>query len=116
MALPMDSPMEGADQSDDVFARTLNHFKNSKQVDHQHLCAVILALSEVIKEQGLTPSATAYFAAIMASLERRQVSLGGCKSCNSRQCCIIFIVSLLGGSRDLVPVLMFEWDSAGLLM
>lgn len=71
----MDSPMEGGEElaSDDFFAGTLQHFKNSERIDNQHLCAVILALSEVIREQGLKPTATAYFAAIMASLERRQV-------------------------------------------
>eukprot|EP00850_Spirogloea_muscicola_P013416 SM000091S24574 [mRNA] locus=s91:123792:137528:+ [translate_table: standard] len=54
-----------------VFEDTLRRYRNSRQTEHQHLCAVVAATGEVLAEQGIKPSASTYFAALMASLERQ---------------------------------------------
>ena len=59
-----------AARSADPIAHALARYQNSKMPDHQHLCAVQAALASVITEQGLEPTATAYFAAAMTALER----------------------------------------------
>eukprot|EP00899_Mesostigma_viride_P010128 jgi/Mesvir1/19116/Mv12859-RA.1 len=42
---------------------------NSKLPEHRHQCAVAMAITEVIQQQGLQLKPSAYFAALMSSLE-----------------------------------------------
>eukprot|EP00850_Spirogloea_muscicola_P009487 SM000053S17444 [mRNA] locus=s53:449406:462681:+ [translate_table: standard] len=60
-----------------VFEDTLRRYRNSRQTEHQHLCAVVAATGEVLAEQGIKPSASTYFAALMASLERQAAEPDG---------------------------------------
>ncbi|GAV70952.1 NUC173 domain-containing protein [Cephalotus follicularis] len=62
--------MEGPTVSttDDFCDSILSHFSNSTQEDHQHLCAVIGAMSQELKDQNLPSSPIAYFGATCSSL------------------------------------------------
>eukprot|EP00850_Spirogloea_muscicola_P022198 SM000282S10601 [mRNA] locus=s282:83628:97088:+ [translate_table: standard] len=60
-----------------VFEDTLRRYRNSRQTEHQHLCAVVAATGEVLTVQGIKPSASTYFAALMASLERQAAEPDG---------------------------------------
>ncbi|KAJ7533387.1 hypothetical protein O6H91_13G046200 [Diphasiastrum complanatum] len=62
--------MEGGEE-EDVGLAVMARFRNSAAPEHQHLRAVVGAVAEVLKEQGLPSSPTAYFAATMSSLERQ---------------------------------------------
>lgn len=63
-------PMLGDDQ-EDLGAAVASRFRNSKATEHRHLCAAVEAMAQVLKDQNLPPSPTAYFAATMTSLERQ---------------------------------------------
>jgi len=63
-------PMLGDDQ-EDLGATVTSRFRNSQAPEHRHLCAAVEAMAQVLKDQNLPPSPTAYFAATMTSLERQ---------------------------------------------
>jgi ribosomal RNA-processing protein 12 len=71
MALMMEN---GIETDEDMCATVMARFRNSQQPEHKHLCAVVAAMAEVLREQSLTPSPTAYFAAAMSSLDRQTKS------------------------------------------
>lgn len=50
----------------EIFAR----HRNSTQPESQQLCIILSAVLEVIKAEGMQPTPTALFAALMASLEK----------------------------------------------
>lgn len=58
-------------EDSDVSVSIKSRYGRSQQPEHQHLCAVVTAMAEVLREQGLEPTATAYFGACMASLQRQ---------------------------------------------
>jgi hypothetical protein len=60
----MEGPAHG--MADEIFAR----YRNSKQLESQHVCAILEAVLEVLKAQGSQPTPTALFAALMSSLEK----------------------------------------------
>ncbi|KAL3700630.1 hypothetical protein R1sor_018652 [Riccia sorocarpa] len=64
---------DGMDDSmgDDPCGEILRHFRRSQAPEHRHLCAIAMAISEILKEQSLPASPTACFAAAMSSLERQ---------------------------------------------
>lgn len=59
------------DGGNDVCSAVVRRFRNSKAPEHCHLCAIALAISEILVEQSLPPTATACFAAAMSSLEKQ---------------------------------------------
>ncbi|CAM6087178.1 unnamed protein product [Calypogeia fissa] len=59
------------DSGNDVCTAVVRRFRNSKAPEHCHLCAIALAISEILREQSLSPSPTACFAAAMSSLEKQ---------------------------------------------
>lgn len=67
----MDTAEVLAGQMDDLHLYVKSRFQNSSALEHRHLCAVVAAMAEVIKEQGLPATPTAYFAATMSALERQ---------------------------------------------
>ncbi|BFI25857.1 ribosomal RNA-processing protein 12 [Marchantia polymorpha subsp. ruderalis] len=64
---------DGVDDAggDDVCGEILRQFRRSQAPEHRHLCAISLAIAEILKEQALESSPTACFAAAMSSLERQ---------------------------------------------
>lgn len=64
--------MEGSviPTTDDLCDSILSRFSTSTQEDHQHLCAVIGAMSQELKEQNLQSTPIAYFGAACSSLDR----------------------------------------------
>ncbi|CAN1843511.1 RRP12-like protein [Linum perenne] len=56
--------------STDFCDSVLSRFSTSEQEDHRHMCAVIGAISQEIKEQNLPSTPTAYFGAISSALSR----------------------------------------------
>jgi hypothetical protein len=59
------------DGGNDVCSSVVRRFRNSKAPEHAHLCAIALAVSEILQEQKLPASPTACFAAGMSSLEKQ---------------------------------------------
>ncbi|EFJ18450.1 hypothetical protein SELMODRAFT_178120 [Selaginella moellendorffii] len=59
------------EEEEDVGRALLNRFHNSPAPEHKQLLAVVSAVMEVLKEQGLPLIPTAYFAATMAPLEQQ---------------------------------------------
>ncbi|KDP33963.1 hypothetical protein JCGZ_07534 [Jatropha curcas] len=55
---------------DDFCDSVLSRFSTSAQEDHQHLCAVIGAMSLELREQNLPSTPMAYFGAACSSLDR----------------------------------------------
>lgn len=81
MRLPTTSlPMEGIETEEPIFSIDetdgdfctfiLSRFGNSTNENHQHLCAVIGAMSQELKEQNLPYTPVAYFGAACSSLDR----------------------------------------------
>lgn len=58
-------------EDDDMCAVLMARFGNSQAPEHKHLCAVVQAMAEVLREQSLDPTPTAYFAATMSCLDRQ---------------------------------------------
>ncbi|XP_057968384.1 uncharacterized protein LOC131157934 [Malania oleifera] len=58
------------DETDDFCTSILSRLSNSTQEDHQHLCTVIGAMSQELKDQNLPLSSVAYFGATCSSLDR----------------------------------------------
>lgn len=59
------------DETDGDFCNLiLSRFGNSTNENHQHLCAVIGAMSQELKEQNLPSSTVAFFGAACSSLDR----------------------------------------------
>ncbi|KAH7365818.1 hypothetical protein KP509_18G047800 [Ceratopteris richardii] len=56
----------------DFHAQVLSRYKNSMALEHRHLCAVVTAMAEVIKGQGVPATPTAYFAATMSALSKQE--------------------------------------------
>ncbi|WOL06526.1 hypothetical protein Cni_G15260 [Canna indica] len=55
---------------DDLATGVLARFQCSAREDHQHLCAVVGAMAQALKDQGLPLTPIAYFGAIASSLDR----------------------------------------------
>ncbi|KAI5064175.1 hypothetical protein GOP47_0020845 [Adiantum capillus-veneris] len=70
----MDTTELSAAQEGDLSVQVISRYKNSVALEHRHLCAVVAAMAEVIKEQGVPPTPTAYFAATMSALDRQHSS------------------------------------------
>ena len=51
-------------------AHLLAKHRNSAQPESRQLCAVLGAILEVLQAEGLQPTPTAVFAAVMSSLEK----------------------------------------------
>lgn len=62
------------DENDDFCASILSKFSNSSNEQHLHLCSVIGAMSQELKDQNVSLSPVAYFGAIVASLDRLSLS------------------------------------------
>ncbi|KAK7363336.1 hypothetical protein VNO77_05476 [Canavalia gladiata] len=56
--------------NDDLCNSILSRFANSTNESHQHLCAVIGAMSQELKDQNLPSSSVAYLGATCSSLDR----------------------------------------------
>jgi ribosomal RNA-processing protein 12 len=54
----------------DVAAHILKKHGRSTQPESKQICVVLGAVSEVLKDEGYSPTPTAYFAAIMSLLEK----------------------------------------------
>ncbi|XP_059075817.1 uncharacterized protein LOC131047356 isoform X2 [Cryptomeria japonica] len=59
------------EEHEDLYEAVVSRFQNSQAPQHKHLCAVVEGMAQVMKDQNLPPSSTAYFAATMASLDRQ---------------------------------------------
>ncbi|KAH9313994.1 hypothetical protein KI387_022621, partial [Taxus chinensis] len=57
-------------EAEDMEKFIRNRFANSAAPEHRHLCAVAGAMSQLLKEEGLPPIPTAYFAATMNSINK----------------------------------------------
>ncbi|XP_065849103.1 uncharacterized protein [Euphorbia lathyris] len=70
--------MEGIDMeegitiptTDDFCNSVISRFHSSTQEDHQHLCTVIGAMAQELKDQNLPPTPVAYVGAASSSLDR----------------------------------------------
>lgn len=58
------------DSHDGVVAEIYIKHRNSTQPESQQVCAVLGAVLEVVLAEGLQPTPTALFAALMSSLEK----------------------------------------------
>jgi ribosomal RNA-processing protein 12 len=58
------------ESNDDICNSFLSRFSNSTAANHQHLCAVIGAMSQELKDHNLSSSPVAYFCATCSSLDR----------------------------------------------
>ncbi|GMH03569.1 hypothetical protein Nepgr_005408 [Nepenthes gracilis] len=67
--LEMEEPLHLTDEPDDLCTFILCKFGNSDKEDHQHLCAVIGAMAQELKDQNLPLSNVAYFGATVSSLD-----------------------------------------------
>ncbi|KAE9602507.1 hypothetical protein Lalb_Chr12g0200311 [Lupinus albus] len=56
--------------NNDFFNSILSRFSNSTDENHQHLCAIIGAMSQELKDQNLPSTPVAYFSAACSSLDR----------------------------------------------
>lgn len=62
--------MDEIDKTVDLCHSVLSRFSHSTREDHQHLCAVMGAMSQELREQNLPLTAIAYFGATCSSLDR----------------------------------------------
>lgn len=58
------------ESNDDICNSILSRFGNSTAENHQHLCAVIGAMSQELKDHNMPSSPVAYFGAACSSLDR----------------------------------------------
>ncbi|MQM05498.1 hypothetical protein Taro_038315 [Colocasia esculenta] len=63
-------PFEGEVSGGDIGASLLSRLHSSPREDHQHLCTVVGAMSQELKDQGFPLTPVAYFGATVSSLER----------------------------------------------
>lgn len=63
---PIYNPTDDGDFCNSILSR----FSNSTSEEHQHLCAVIGAMSQELKDQNLPTTSVAYFGATCSSLDR----------------------------------------------
>lgn len=63
-------PFSMGETNGDICSSILSRFGNSTNENHQHLCAVIGAMSQELKEQNLPATPVAYFGAACSSLDR----------------------------------------------
>lgn len=68
--LPMDHDAVVGDYSGDIGYALLLRYQHSPREEHQHLCAVVGAMSQELREQNLPLTPVAYFGAALASLIR----------------------------------------------
>ncbi|XP_061361599.1 uncharacterized protein LOC133305400 [Gastrolobium bilobum] len=69
--MEMDEPALSIHEANDDFCNSiLSRFANSTSESHQHLCAVIGAMSQELKDHNLPSSPVAYFGAACSSLDR----------------------------------------------
>ncbi len=54
----------------DLAAQILARHSRSSQPESKQICVVLGAVTEVLKDEGYSPTPTAYFAAIMSLLEK----------------------------------------------
>ena len=57
-------------ESADLAAQILARHSRSSQPESKQICVVLGAVTEVLKDEGYSPTPTAYFAAIMSLLEK----------------------------------------------
>ncbi|XP_077230850.1 ARM repeat superfamily protein [Tasmannia lanceolata] len=57
-------------ENEDICEFILSRFKNSMREDHQHLCAVVGAISQELKDHKIPLTPIAYFGATVSSLDR----------------------------------------------
>mmetsp|Transcript_32344 Transcript_32344/g.52263 ORF Transcript_32344/g.52263 Transcript_32344/m.52263 type:complete len:1330 (-) Transcript_32344:437-4426(-) len=82
--------------AEDPFADFSQRAKHSKEPHMQHALIVLAAVEEVLKESGAGTTATAYFAALMSSLERQQKESQQSQSETSPSVAVGGICTLLG--------------------
>ena len=66
----LSSDFSGPSVADEIFAR----HRNSTQPESQQLCIILASVLEVIAAEGLQPTPTALFAALMSSLQRPETT------------------------------------------
>jgi hypothetical protein len=64
--------------SGDPIAALYNKHKRSPQPESKQVSAVLEAVAEILRQEGIPPSPTAVFAAVMSSLERADTQVRGC--------------------------------------
>eukprot|EP01018_Ginkgo_biloba_P036851 Gb_09813 [translate_table: standard] len=74
MAMDINEPNisnnEEDDEEEDLQKIVMKRFKKSGAPEHRHLCALVGAMAQLLKDQDLPSVPTAYFAATMTSLDR----------------------------------------------
>lgn len=65
-----DASFNAIDETNDFCNSILLRFSKSTQEDHQHLCTVLGAMSQELKDQSLPLTPIAYFSATCSSLDR----------------------------------------------
>lgn len=101
----MDSSIE---EDEDMCATVMGRFRNSQQPEHKHLCAVVAAMGEVLREQSLSPTPTAYFAATMSSLDRQVAGASRNEAVTTALCSFLAMVL----PKTPAPVLRSKGDAA----
>ncbi|KAF9614359.1 hypothetical protein IFM89_018112 [Coptis chinensis] len=66
----MDTIVSTIEENEDIGNTVLFRYTNSTQEDHQHLCAVVGAMSQELKDQKLPLTPITYFGATISSLDR----------------------------------------------
>ncbi|GAB4838105.1 hypothetical protein Ancab_027636 [Ancistrocladus abbreviatus] len=84
-----------ANESEDFCASVLSKFSNSHKEDHQHICAVIGAMAQELKDQSLPLSSVAYFGATVSALDRLSSELSSSGSPNQAVETLVTILSMI---------------------
>lgn len=79
-------------EDEDMCVALTSRFRNSQAPEHKHLCAVVQAMAEVLQEQALDPSPTAYFAATMSCLDRQAASASRSEAVTTALCTFLAMV------------------------
>ncbi|XP_057537036.1 uncharacterized protein LOC130814829 [Amaranthus tricolor] len=82
-------------EDDDFCTSILNQFSNSNDEQHLHLCSIIGAMSQELKDQNVTLSPIAYFGSIVASLDRLSVSSSSSSNPNYTVNALLTLLSMI---------------------
>lgn len=100
------------EDEEDMCTTVMSRFRNSQQPEHKHLCAVVQAMGEVLREQNLSPTPTAYFAATMSSLDRQMAGAARNEAVTTALCTFLAMVL----PKTPAPVLRSKGDAALVLL
>jgi len=70
MARYSEGELASISEESDVAAHILAKHSRSSQPESKQICVVLGAVTEVLKDEGYSPTPTAYFAAVMSLLEK----------------------------------------------